>query len=217
MAMLEQCPECKSGLLQHSTEGKTVCTQCGWTHQPKYTNESRSQSRPWLRWAARWIDTCIFALVIALMPGFILGLADAPPETLDTFYDSPGADQAFGILFMVVYYTFLEPMMLSAWGTTPGKALLNIKVLQRNGEKLSYSQALTRSLSVWLKGMGLGIPLISLITLVRSYNFLRREGITEWDRDGDFSVSHQAIGSLKGMVIVLLLLTVLGCLVLINL
>jgi RDD family len=97
-------------------------------------------------------------------------------------------------------------MMLSSWGTTPGKALSKIQLRCQNGSKLSYSQALNRSFLVAVKGLGLGLPLISLVTLVNSYNDLTKNGKTSWDRDGNFSVSHQIIGLIRGLILISILL-----------
>lgn len=99
--------------------------------------------------------------------------------------------------------------MLSSWGTTPGKALSKIRLRCENGSRLSYSQALKRSFSVAVKGLGLGLPLISLFTLLNSYNDLTKKGKTSWDRDGNFSVSHQILGLSRGFVLTLSVISIL--------
>ena len=48
------------------------------------------------------------------------------------------------------------------FGATAGKALLRVKVTNPDGRNLSYPQALSRSFNVWLRGLGIGIPLVSL-------------------------------------------------------
>ncbi len=164
---------------------------------------SGPQSRPWLRWVARILDFFLFSLLAGIILGFIY------PSALNM------SDTALGILLMLAY-VFVEPAMLCSWGTTPGKALLKIRLRQQSGAKLGYAQALSRSLSVWIKGLGLGIPLVSLVTLVYSYKRLTKDGITVWDRDGHFSVSHQAIGPLRAFVIVLIFMAFLALLVIGN-
>jgi len=155
---------------------------------------SGSQIRPWPRWAARNLDFALFSFLVGLIEGLI------PQSVLNI------PDIALNIL-IGFFYVFVEPIMLCSWGTTPGKALLKIRLRQQNGSKLSYLQALERSALVWIKGLGLGIRFISLFTLLNSYNVLTKEGKTSWDRDGNFSVSHQVIGPLRIIVIVLLLLS----------
>lgn len=154
---------------------------------------SGSQTRPWLRWAARIFDFFLFCFLVGIVLALIY------PSALNI------PDNALGILLMLAY-VFVEPIMLCSWGTTPGKALFKIRLRRQNGTKLSYLEALSRSVSVLIKGLGLGIPLVSLFTLLNSYNHLTKEGITSWDRDGSFSVSHQVIGPLRTIFIVLLFL-----------
>ena len=166
---------------------------------------SGSQTRPWLRWAARIFDFFLFSTLMGILIGF-MGLIY--PSALNI------PDGALEYLLMFAY-VFVEPIMLCSWGTTPGKALFKIRLRRQNGKKLYYSQALSRSFSVWVRGLGLGIPLVSLFTLLNSYNSLTKEGITSWDRGGNFSVSHQVLGPLRTIVIGLifflfLLLIVVG-------
>ncbi len=55
-------------------------------------------------------------------------------------------------------------------------------------------QAFQRSARVWFFGLGAGLPIVSLVTLVTAYNKLTKEGITSWDRVGNFSITHGPIG-----------------------
>jgi RDD family len=154
---------------------------------------SGPQSRPWVRWAARMFDFYLFAFLV----GVVLGLIDA--SAIDKI-----PDRVLGIILMAVY-VFIEPLMLVSWGTTPGKALLKIRLRRQNEGMLSYSQALSRSFNVWIYGLGLGIPLVSLVTLCQSYQGLTQDGITRWDRQGNFSVSHDIIGPVRIAILVLVL------------
>lgn len=56
--------------------------------------------------------------------------------------------------------------------------------------------------------MGIGLPLISLVTNIESYNELTKKGITSWDRDGGFVVSHHKIGIFKIILAILLFILV---------
>jgi hypothetical protein len=49
---------------------------------------------------------------------------------------------------------------------------------------------LTRDIEVWIKGMGIGFPLISLITELVSYNKLQKTGTTTWDA-GKYKVTYR--------------------------
>jgi uncharacterized RDD family membrane protein YckC len=120
-----------------------------------------------------------------LLGGMILGLLapdwiENTPETL------------LGIVFLGVFRIY-EAAMFAAFGTTPMKALFLIRVRRADGGKLSFVEALVRSLRVWLTGEGLGIPLISLITQITAFNRVNRSGITSWDEKSGFIVTHQSV------------------------
>lgn len=151
---------------------------------------SGPQIRPWVRYWARMIDLLLFSLLL----GFVIGIIYPPVLEIN--------DTLLGIILLFVY-VFVEPIMLTSWGTTPGKALLRVRLRKSTGDKPTYSEALSRSFSVWLRGFGLGIPLVSLITLITSYNKLTKKRITTWDEEGDFNVSHRIIGAIRIIVMIL--------------
>ncbi len=76
----------------------------------------------------------------------------------------------------------IEAWMLSTWGTTPGKALMGIRVTTfGEAPRLGYMRALMRSLMVFTLGMGVMMPQIMPLMIAFSYWVLRRRGITGWD------------------------------------
>lgn len=149
--------------------------------------------RPWARFFARFIDYTIGGILIEIW------FAIVAPSILIFF------DRAFNLLILFIW-VFLEASLLSIWGTTPGKWLLNITLTDKVGNKPTFSNALDRSFSVWWRGYGMGLPLISLITLFFTYNTLNNRGITRWDSDGGFLVSHKEIDPLRTILIVLFII-----------
>jgi len=143
-----------------------------------------NQIRPWLRYWARLMDVYILAVFM----GGIIGII--APSLLEM------NDFLFGVLLLLAY-NFAEATMFAMWGTTPIKALLKIKVRNQNGSKLNFSQALSRSFSIWVSGWAMGIPLISLFTLTKSYEKLKKRGKTTWDENGDYIVVHGKVGALR--------------------
>lgn len=101
-------------------------------------------------------------------------------------------------------FVFIEAAMLSTWGTTPGKAILRVSIVRGDGQLPSYNEALSRSLRVWIRGMGMNLPIVTLVTQARAYTCLSREGVTSWDRDGELNVHHQLIGPLRIAAVVLI-------------
>jgi len=155
-----------------------------------------AQVRPWVRYWARMIDICLFSLPA----GFVLGIV------FPSILKMPGF--AFGML-LIFAWIFVEASLLSTWGSTPGKALFKTTVRSSTGEILSFSNALNRSFSVWWRGLGTGFPIVSLATLEAANKHLSKDGITSWDREGNFAVSHNRIGVLRVIIAIIFFVGVL--------
>ena len=150
---------------------------------PSNDNGYDTKPHPWLRYLARHTDTILFAVFLALFFG-------------DSGLFS-GSEEFWGSLVIMFLWIFVEAVFLAMIGTTPGKWLFNISVVNNNGSKLTFSSALNRSFMVWIKGLGLGIPLVSLFTMYSSYSELQKNGITSWDKDDNHIVRHGKFNALK--------------------
>ncbi len=113
-------------------------------------------------------------------------------------------------MLLLLAYNFVEPILLSSWGTTPRRSFLKVTLRREDGRKLTYRQGLKRAFSVWLKGLGLGIPIIALFTQIASYNQLTKQGSTSWDREGKYRVSHRPIGIVRIALAVLYFAALVG-------
>jgi uncharacterized RDD family membrane protein YckC len=113
-----------------------------------------------------------------------------------------GVGSVLGVL-IVLGWVVVEAALMSTIGATPGKALLRVRVRRADGRGLDFERALTRAVEVWLKGLGMGLPVVSLITVAIAYRRLRREGVTAWDEAGDIVVSHETIGRTRIALLVL--------------
>ncbi len=151
---------------------------------------SGSQVRPWIRYWARTFDILSFAFLLGIVLAFALPAALEINDTL------------FGIMLLVAM-TFVEAACLALFATTPGKALLRIRVCNHDGSRLSYAGALGRSLRVLVRGLGLGIPIVALVTHIVGYTTLTRDGTTSWDRAGNHLVAHREIPVWRGILAVL--------------
>lgn len=160
--------------------------------------------RPWVRYWARMLDLYLF--------GFTLGvLAELSGSH---FLDAPGSEQLWSLL-MALGWVFTEASLLSTLGTTPGKALLRIRLVPPTNEqgRAPYGVALTRSLRVWWRGLGAGLPLVVLFTLLAAHRKLKANGASSWDIDGGWRVEHGHIGPWRALATVLLFLGLLGLVV----
>ena len=145
-----------------------------------------NQVRPWVRYWARMFDIYVAAIVVGITVGI------ATPHALD----QPGSDQLFGVAVIFVWI-FIESLLLSTMGTTPGKWLFKTRLVAPSSGKPSYSAAISRSFKVWWRGLGIGFPIASLITLIVAHGNLTKNGITTWDRDDGFTVVNDRIGPVR--------------------
>ncbi|EFK97538.1 RDD domain containing protein [sediment metagenome] len=161
--------------------------------------------KAWLRYLAR-ISDMFFTLILSvsvvgfllmiftLIFGIILKLFSNPVFPWDILSSLPVFVQ---IIFMTILYLFIEAKIISQYGTTPFKKLLGISIVDINGKKLDYKTSLKRNLTLWFKGLGFTIPIISLIALIMSYNGYVEQGTTPWDEDNRAVVLFEPISNIR--------------------
>ena len=87
-----------------------------------------------------------------------------------------------GILVQIALLT-LEPLLIRLLGTTPGKALLGMRLARPDGSRLSYGEAFTRHFRMLWHALGLGIPIVSLVQPIRCLRRAYREEPQPWDEE----------------------------------
>ncbi len=174
--------------IEQELDERKLETRVSSTTQRQIPND---KAHPWTRYWARLFDYYIFGLIIGT---FSFGFLSKIPEIIIS-------------IFLIFLWVFFESLMLTAIGTTPGKSLFRIKITDSEGKHLDFSTSLTRSFNVWISGMGLGIPIISIFTLIFSYRKLKNEGATDWDRK--LKIIHYRLGPLRIILIVLIALAFL--------
>jgi hypothetical protein len=148
-----------------------------------------TQVRPWIRLVARTIDVMLFSVVASIVLGSFLTQSAVEGNIL------------LPVMLLALYAVF-EAYMLSAWGTTPGKKLLRTRVRRLDGRLLSYREALMRSLYVWIRGVGMGLPIVGVVAQFWSYNELMVRGVTSWDKYVGCRVEHAEIPQARLVVAV---------------
>jgi uncharacterized RDD family membrane protein YckC len=94
------------------------------------------------------------ALIQTLLRFFRLtGLVTYIKTFLENSTYQIGIGAALFTLVVIGYYTFFWTLV----GFTPGKALLGLKVVRKNGAKLSFGRALLRFFSYWISIIPLGL------------------------------------------------------------
>ena len=158
------------------------------------------ETHPWRRYCARQADSLLIgvpAMILALLLPMAYFGAQSPVIKLVENHFVAG-------VLLVLIYPFVEAFFLASWGFTPCRAVMGIYVRNRDGSKLSYKRALARSWQVAVFGLGLGIPLVSLITCISGYKRLQEQSVTHWDDDLAIDVRHRPWGAVRGLCSVLL-------------
>jgi uncharacterized RDD family membrane protein YckC len=154
--------------------------------------EEGLQRRPWVRYWARWIDITLISIIVSVPIVIVF------PDELNNRLVNHLIE-----FLAVTLWIPIEAALVATFGCTPGKALLRVRVSNKDGSNLGFGQALSRSFGVWLKGLGTGlIPLVTLITCLFAYRRLSSTGVTTWDRDGRFKVTHRKVGIKRTLIAV---------------
>lgn len=125
--------------------------------------------RPIVRYLARFFDLSLFSLFLI---------------TLVSVFSPRFVVESSGIaifIFSLVLYILVEASILSIFGNTLGKTILNAKLRMVNGDPIDFFTALKRSIFVTAAGMGFGIPIINFICFYFSYFDLKKNGRSTWD------------------------------------
>jgi uncharacterized RDD family membrane protein YckC len=143
--------------------------------------EAAGTPRPWCRFLARHLDL----LLLAGGVGVLVALAgwENKIEAMNEY--------AF-IAALYVLWTIYEATLLAVLGTTPGKFLFGLWIAREEGGHPRFLQAFGRAWSVLFMGLGLGLPIVWLITCHTSYRRLDYNGFTSWDESRHLVVSSPA-------------------------
>jgi uncharacterized RDD family membrane protein YckC len=147
--------------------------------------------RPWPRYFARMIDVFVFSFVAIVVVVLYLEVLRADTEAVDRFvgvFDGLGGTVLSNVVSPIVA---IPPIaLLLASGQTPGKWLFGIRVRTREGRRMGFMLALRREAEIYVRGLGLGLPLVTLYTMATSFGDLSNEGTTRWDRSLGLEVHH---------------------------
>lgn len=139
------------------------------------SNKVRS---PWRRYFARILDISFYTYFVVVFQAFVLNTNMLSRSTFGNLLDT-----YLAILIMII----VEPVLISKLGTTLGKWILGLSVTGVEGQPLSYLDALSRTVTVFWRGLGLNIPIYNLVRLWRGYTDCEAGETLDWECD---SVIH---------------------------
>ena len=129
---------------------------------------------PWRRFWARRFDYFLYCAALSLLlRDFIYG-------------------EGISILLNLPAMLFIEPMLLSLLGTTPGKAIFGIRVTDPDGSRLDYQTALERTWTVMWEGMALNLPLVTLYFQYKSLQTTTQDESLSWEEDSELTYQDNA-------------------------
>jgi uncharacterized RDD family membrane protein YckC len=135
------------------------------------------------------LDVLIFSMIMTIVVVFALMILST--TAADRFVALTEGTGGMVLSAILAYVMAIVPAaFLLAVGQTPGKWLFGVRVRGRDGRRMGLLTAMKRELHVWVRGVGLGIPVISLFTLIMSHGDLKNEGVTPWDKSLDLVVEH---------------------------
>lgn len=145
--------------------------------------------RPFVRFLARFFDLALFtffliAFVTIFSPKFIV-----ESSAITVF------------MICLILYILVEAAILSVFGNTLGKSLLNTRMKMVTGETINFVTALKRSIFVTAAGMGLGMPIINIICFGFSFIDLKKHGYATWDKQIGTIVLYGRVSTARMLVV----------------
>lgn len=162
-----------------------------------------NKGKPWRRFWARFLDSGIHMVPVAF------AFEKISPGNIATTIEKYG--QYSLSMKLLPFVLIFEVIVLSIFGTTLGKFLLNIKLSDSGDNRISFPAALLRTFLLWIKGLAFGFPLVSMLTAGYAAGVIRKNGTASWDDSNGIKVTY---GELSGVKTVFAILLIFGFVIL---
>lgn len=137
---------------------------------------------PWRRYFARGLDLAVYGTLIQLLQYAVMGVS---------LRESSIAEDIFIALLVMAVMIGLEPLLLARFGTTLGKWILGLSVVDKNGQRLCYDEAFNRTVGALWYGLGVQIPLYSLYRSYRSLVACEAGEELPWEEDSQLLLKDE--------------------------
>jgi len=171
---------------------------------------------PWRRYFARMFDIVVIGMVLWLGIGYTTAIAD--PDLYQWLFGPGGAalNPISSSIFTIALLIPFEAVLMGLTGTSIGKWIFGVRVTRMDGRPIGLTLAAGREVAVFFSGLGLGLPIVSLITLISAYSRLTKTGTTTWDEGQPYVVTHRPFGFLQFVLSVVGVTVWLACLTLVS-
>lgn len=129
---------------------------------------------PWRRYFARMVDEALYMTIWDSVLALVFHINILEMGWLSLVME---------IIMCIVLLMLAEPVMLSKFGTTPGKFLFGLRVTAESGARLTWREACWRTWTVLRKGYGFYIPFYCFIREFISYRACKKGELLEWEED----------------------------------
>lgn len=153
-----------------------------------------SKGAAWRRFGARMLDTIFYGFLfylISIFIGFFIGFFGGEIAQQFLVFCAQINPKLDSILTTILVYLTLIPASYHFFGTTLGKKLLGISVINKNGNSLKFKESAKREILVFFKGV-----FFIWISIIYQYFAFKKNNILSWDKDLDLIVSYKNYGSL---------------------
>ena len=144
------------------------------------------------RFWARWMDIQLY-LAFWWLFLWVTG------RNIEAIYLNPWI-----VLTQLIPWVVIETLLIHQFGTTLGKRLLGIRVLNADGSHLSLAESTRRALRVYVLGIGLGWSVVCLVCMGISAFTTKRLGKPMWDQLGNHRVVSKSLNA-WGIILVVVL------------
>jgi uncharacterized RDD family membrane protein YckC len=172
----------------------------GWEFEPV---------APWRRYGARMLDSIINGGAGFVLFGF--GFALMAPDSADRFFqlfEGPGG-RFVDLFATIIVAGLINAIVMGTTGTTLGKSIFGIRVLLSDHSRPGLLACFQREIKVWFFGLAIGLPFISLLSMIMGYQRLTKQKQTLWD-EGSFKVVYRPAGSTQTVLNVLGIALIIG-------
>ncbi len=161
---------------------------------PQPSKQQQFAPRPWVRYFAKMTDLFAYGIICLVIMVFI----------------SPGthalASPVISSVILTASALIMESLCLACFGTTLGKRLFNISMYDTRDHSNPFlynlGKALHRNALIWIRGLGLGIPILWFIPMLLNYRQLMKRGSTYWDTKLGVTVTYGHLGGKRIVAIV---------------
>ena len=146
---------------------------------------------PFRRFLARGLDLVIYTTLWNAFLALALGI---------NIVNRTGLGELLDTVVVIFLMMLVEPILLSRFKTSVGKWIFGMSVTDSDYRHLTYYEGLCRTWDVFVKGMGLSIPIYNLVRLWKSYTACSSGETLEWESDTTITIHHKLLWHIAAFV-----------------